>query len=73
MVNILVTGGAGFIGSHLCDSLIASDHKVVAVDNLSLGRESNLQQLAGNPAFEFAIGDVLDTDWLRVIARTRAV
>jgi UDP-glucose 4-epimerase len=64
MVNILVTGGAGFIGSHLCDSLIASDHKVVAVDNLSLGRESNLQQLAGNPAFEFAIGDVLDTDWL---------
>jgi UDP-glucose 4-epimerase len=59
-VNILVTGGAGFIGSHLCDALVAAGNKVVAVDNLSLGRESNLSQLDANPNFEFIRGDILD-------------
>jgi UDP-glucose 4-epimerase len=62
-MKILVTGGAGFIGSHLCDALVALGHEVVAVDNLSLGRERNLAQLAGNEAFRFVEGDVLDTTW----------
>jgi UDP-glucose 4-epimerase len=62
-VKVIVTGGAGFIGSHLCDALVALGHEVVAVDNLSLGRESNLAQLAGNPAYRFAKGDVLDAGW----------
>ena len=62
-MKILVTGGAGFIGSHLCDALVGSGHDVVAVDNLSLGRESNLRQLHNNPAFEFVPGEILDADW----------
>jgi UDP-glucose 4-epimerase len=63
-VKILVTGGAGFIGSHLCDALVALEHEVVAVDNLSLGREANLSTLRGNSLFEFVRGDVLDAEWL---------
>jgi len=62
-VKILVTGGAGFIGSHLCDALVASGHNVVAIDNLSLGRESNLRQLHNSPSFEFVRGEILDADW----------
>lgn len=62
-MKILVTGGAGFIGSHLCDALVASGHNVVAIDNLSLGRESNLRQLHNNPSFEFVRGEILDADW----------
>ena len=62
-VLILVTGGAGFIGSHLCDALVALGHRVVAVDNLSLGREGNLQQLRQHAEFEFVRGDVLDQSW----------
>ena len=63
-MNILVTGGAGFIGSHLCDALIADGHFVTAIDNLSLGRESNLKQLAGHNRFRMLIGDILDSAWL---------
>ena len=59
-MKLLVTGGAGFIGSHLCDSLIEMGHQVVAIDNLSLGRKANIIQLQANPNFEFIDGDVLD-------------
>ncbi len=59
-MKILVTGGAGFIGSHICDALVGLGHKVVAIDNLSLGRERNLTQLADNPDFRFVKGDLLD-------------
>ena len=41
-MNILITGGAGFIGSHLCESLVAARHKVTVIDDLSSGYESNL-------------------------------
>ena len=68
-MRILVTGGAGFIGSHLCDVLVSSGHSVIAVDDLSLGRESNLAQLADNAAFEFLRGDVLDVDWFESVVR----
>jgi len=56
----LVTGGAGFIGSHLVDALLARGDRVVAVDNLSTGRLSNLVAAGGEPAFRFVHGSVLD-------------
>ena len=58
-MKILVTGGAGFIGSHLCDALVRDGHDVVAIDNLLLGRKSNLKQLDGHPAFTFIEADIL--------------
>lgn len=59
-MKILVTGGAGFIGSHLCDSLLACQHEITAVDNLSLGIIDNVSHLFNNPQFRFIQGDVLD-------------
>lgn len=61
METCLVTGGAGFIGSHLCDLLILRGHKVVCVDNLITGSEKNIGQLRGNPNFEFIQADVTKT------------
>ena len=51
--HILVTGGAGFIGSHLCESLLEKGYHVVAVDDLSTGRLENIQHLQGQPHFQF--------------------
>ena len=59
-MRILVTGGAGFLGSHLCDRLLADGHDVVAIDNLFTGRKINLEHLFGNPRFEFVRHDVTD-------------
>lgn len=56
----LVTGGAGFIGSHLCEALIARGDDVVAFDDLSTGVASNLDALTGNSKFRLQIGDVLE-------------
>ena len=55
---ILVTGGAGFLGSHLCDTLIAQDHDVICVDNLLTGSKRNIEHLLGHPRFEFMRHDV---------------
>jgi dTDP-glucose 4,6-dehydratase len=49
----VVTGGAGFLGSHLCDRLLAEGHRVIALDNLVTGNTDNIAHLAGNPNFEF--------------------
>ena len=49
----LITGGAGFIGSHLCERLLADGHQVVALDDLSTGRRENLAGLLGKPGFQF--------------------
>ena len=49
----LVTGGAGFIGSHLCDRLLAEGCRVLAYDNLLTGRMENIQHLLGDPRFDF--------------------
>jgi dTDP-glucose 4,6-dehydratase len=53
-----MTGGAGFIGSHLCDRLIADGHTVLCVDNFLTGREANLRQLGNNPRFHLLRHDV---------------
>lgn len=53
IMKCLVTGGAGFIGSHLCDRLIVEGHDVVCVDNLITGNEENITQLKTNPHFSF--------------------
>ena len=56
----LVTGGAGFIGSHLCEELLKKGDKVVAIDNLSTGSLENIKDLNGNKSFEFVNGSILD-------------
>jgi len=57
-VRILVTGAAGFIGSHLCDRLLQENHQVVALDNIKTGRLSNIEHLAGRDDFLFIKHDV---------------
>lgn len=54
----VVTGGAGFLGSHLCDRLIADGHAVICIDNLITGSEANIAHLAGNSNFRFINHDV---------------
>jgi len=54
----LVTGGAGFLGSHLCDRLLAEGHDVICLDNLITGRKENIQHLFPNPRFRFVPHDV---------------
>lgn len=58
MARIVVTGGAGFIGSHLCDVLISQGHEVIAVDNLFTGTKRNIGHLLDNKRFEFIRHDV---------------
>ena len=58
MPTSVVTGGAGFLGSHLCDRLIAEGHSVVCIDNLITGSTENIAHLAGNPQFRFIQYDV---------------
>jgi UDP-glucuronate decarboxylase len=56
--RMLVTGGAGFIGSHLCDRLLAQGHEVLCVDNLYTGNKSNIDHLHNHPRFEFVRHDI---------------
>jgi UDP-glucuronate decarboxylase len=56
--RILVTGGAGFLGSHLCERLLAAGHDVLCVDNFYTGTKENLQAIAGHPFFELLRHDV---------------
>ena len=58
MKKILVSGGAGFIGSHLCTRLIKDGHEVICLDNLFTGSEENIAHLKGNPRFQFVLHDV---------------
>lgn len=63
--SCLVTGGAGFIGSHLVERLLADGHRVIAIDNFANGRPDNLAHAAGNPAFRFLEADVADLDAIK--------
>ena len=64
--RILVTGGAGFLGSHLCDRLVEQGHDVVCVDNLFTSQKFNIQHLLGRPNFEFIRHDVTHPLFLEV-------
>lgn len=68
-MRVLVTGGAGFLGSHLCDRLLADGHEVIALDNLFTGSKQNISHLLGRHDFEFIRHDVvhsimLEVDWI---------
>jgi UDP-glucuronate decarboxylase len=65
-VRILVTGGAGFIGSHLCDRLISEGHEVVCLDNFFTGRRENIEHLLDHPRFEVMRHDVVEPLFLEV-------
>jgi UDP-glucuronate decarboxylase len=58
MSAVLVLGGAGFLGSHLCESLLAANFSVICLDNLSTGRTDNLKKITGHPSFTFIEHDV---------------
>ncbi|MFN3981481.1 MAG: UDP-glucuronic acid decarboxylase family protein [Caldilinea sp.] len=64
-MRILVTGGAGFLGSHLCDRLLAEGHDVIAMDNLITGSTDNIAHLAGNRRFQFIHHDVTNYIYLK--------
>jgi UDP-glucose 4-epimerase len=73
-VDALITGGAGFIGSHLADELLARGHRVIALDNLSTGRHKNIEHLIGRTDFEFVLGSILNADLVDdLVARSDAV
>ncbi|CAN5747212.1 GDP-mannose 4,6-dehydratase [soil metagenome] len=59
-ITSVVTGGAGFLGSHLTDRLLAEGHRVVAIDNLITGNVANIEHLAGNKNYKFICHDVTD-------------
>jgi len=66
-LNILVSGGAGFIGSHLCEALLNAGHAVICVDNLLTGRRANLETLLPRQGFTFVEHDVIESlprDWV---------
>jgi UDP-glucose 4-epimerase len=60
-MKVLVTGGAGFIGSHLCEALLRQGHEVLAIDDLSTGSLDTIRPIAGNPHFRFVEGNVMDS------------
>ena len=69
MKKVLVTGGAGFVGSFLCDRLIDEGHEVIAIDNFFTGSKSNLRKIENNPNFELIRHDIvepilLEVDWI---------
>jgi UDP-glucose 4-epimerase len=67
-MKILITGGAGFIGSHLSERLVAEGHEVTALDDLSTGRRENLAALQGSNAFRLVEGSILDDPLVQDLA-----
>ena len=64
-MKVLITGGAGFIGSHLAERHLGMGDQVAIIDNLSTGSIKNVQHLEGNPHFSCTIGDILDIEVMR--------
>ncbi len=64
--RILVTGGAGFLGSHICDRLVEQGHDVICLDNFFTSQKSNVQHLLGRPNFELIRHDITHPIWLEV-------
>lgn len=71
--NFLITGGAGFIGSHLAEALLGVGHTVTAIDNLSTGSTGNLAHLAGRPGFQFVRASITDSIVLDRLASQASV
>ena len=65
-LRILVTGGSGFVGSHLVDRLMKDDHQVTVLDNMFTGRKKNIMQWMGHPNFQLIIHDVVEPIMLEV-------
>ena len=68
-MKILITGGAGFVGSHLADKFIAQGHEITVIDDLSTGRYSNVEHLEGNPNFRLIIDTVLNSTLMEELIR----
>ncbi len=66
MKRILITGGAGFIGSHLCERLVNEGHDVICIDNFYSGSKENVWHLIGKPNFELVRHDVINPYWAEV-------
>ena len=64
-MNVLVTGGAGFIGRWVVEKLLDDGHKVCVLDDLSNGRKENIEEFRDNPMFEFVLGDIRDKEVLK--------
>ena len=62
-MKALLTGGAGFIGSHLAERLLTRGDAVIVLDDLSTGSMSNIEHLVGTPGFSYRIGSALDVEW----------
>ena len=68
-MKILITGGAGFVGSHLADKLIGQGHEITVIDDLSTGRYSNVEHLEGDPNFRLIIDTVLNAELMEELIR----
>jgi UDP-glucose 4-epimerase len=68
LMSVFVTGGAGFIGSHLVEFLLEQGHRVVAIDNLSTGKIANLKAVLGHKNLKFVQGDASTFDWAGYLA-----
>jgi UDP-glucose 4-epimerase len=67
---LLITGGAGFVGSHLCERLLGEGHRVIALDNLATGKAENLAFAENDPRFDLVVGDVTDAPLVESLTRS---
>ena len=72
-MNILVSGGAGFIGNQLCEQLLQEDHTVYCIDDLSLGQQTNIQRLEQHPNFHFFAENLLNKPFLTTFFNTHPI
>lgn len=68
-MHVVISGGAGFLGSHLCEALLDRGDSVTCIDNLSTGREENISRIRQHPRFTFVFADITDRDALDAAVR----